>query len=360
MNNLLNEEYFNNRVIDYIIAAGIIAVGLIIVRIIRNVVLARLHRWAETTSSRADDFLINTAEKFGVPALYYFVIYIGISSLNLSIRAQHVLATATTVMVTYLVIRLISNTVLHLIRRHIRRQERGEEKIKQLGGLMMIINVVIWIMGVIFLIDNLGGDVTALIAGLGIGGIAVALAAQNILGDLFNYFVIFFDRPFEVGDFIIVDDKLGTIEYIGLKTTRIRSLSGEQLVIGNANLTDSRIHNYKRMPRRRVVFTINVELGTPRNHVMELPEFFKSVIQREELASFDRAHFAKYTDWCLQYEMVYYVNSADYNVYMDVQQRINFAIYEEFDRRGISFALPARSLYFKSQIEAKTSVETLN
>ncbi len=359
MDSFLQEEYMNNRVLDYLIAIGIILVGLILVRVMRNVILARLHRWADSTKTKADDFIINSVEKFGVPAFYYFVVYSGISSLNLSLKAQSVLNTATTVVITYLLIRLISTTILHLLRRYIRRQERGEEKVKQLGGLMMIINAMIWILGIIFLIDNLGGDVTALIAGLGIGGIAIALAAQNILGDLFNYFVIFFDRPFEVGDFIIVDDKLGTIEYIGLKTTRIRSLSGEQLVIGNANLTDSRIHNYKRMPRRRIVFTIDVEYGTPLEKLRELPGFFKSVIEKEELTTFDRAHFAKYADSSLRYEMVYFVNVPDFNAYMDIQQRINFTIYEEFNRRGIAFALPSRSIYFNPNQKLEQTLESL-
>ena len=356
MEGFLQDEYMNNRVLDYLIAIGVILVGLVLVRVVRKVVLARLHRWADSTETKADDFIINSAEKFGIPALYYLVIYSGVSSLTLSPKAQNVLAAATTVVVTYLLIRLISTTILHLLRRHIRRQERGEEKVKQLGGLMMIINAAIWILGVIFLIDNLGHDVTALIAGLGIGGIAIALAAQNILGDLFNYFVIFFDRPFEVGDFIIVDDKLGTIEYVGLKTTRIRSLSGEQLVIGNANLTNSRIHNYKRMPRRRIVFSIDVEYGTPIEKLRELPDFFKSLIEREELTTFDRAHFAKYADSSLRYEMVYFVNVPEYNTYMDIQQRINFAIYEEFTRQEIGFAFPSQSAAFVPHSTEATQV----
>src|SRR5690606_34760610 len=128
----------------------------------------------------------------------------------------------------------------HSLQSYVRRQDKGEEKVKQLTGILLIINIVIWAIGVVFMLDNLGYDVTTIIAGLGIGGIAIALAAQNILGDLFNYFVIFFDRPFEVGDFIIVDNKLGTVEYIGLKTTRLKSLSGEQLIFANSDLTNSR------------------------------------------------------------------------------------------------------------------------
>src|SRR5690606_13585488 len=165
--------------------------------------------------------------------------------LTFTVKVQNVLHIALTVAITFFIIRFISSTILSLLETFIRRKtedDKAEDRIKQLGGIMLIINVVIWSMGLIFLFDNMGYDVTAVIAGLGVGGIAIALAAQNILGDLFNYFVIFFDRPFEIGDFIIVDDKLGTIENIGIKTTRVKSLSGEQLVFSNSDLTNSRIH----------------------------------------------------------------------------------------------------------------------
>jgi small-conductance mechanosensitive channel len=231
-----------------------------------------------------------------------------------------------------------------LLQRYIRKQEHGEEKVAQLGGLMILVNIVIWIIGIIFLIDNLGQDVTTLITGLGIGGIAVALAAQNILGDLFNYFVIFFDRPFEVGDFIIVDDKMGSVEYIGIKTTRIRSLSGEQLIIGNSNLTNSRIHNLKRMEKRRIAFTIDVEYGTSLEIIKEIPPMLRSIVEVQPSVAFDRAHFARYFDWGLRFEVVYFVLSDNYNLYMDIQQEINLRIYDEFVRRGVRFAMPTPNI----------------
>src|SRR5690606_19648809 len=207
---------------------------------------------------------------------------------------------------------------------------------------------VIWFLGLVFLLSNWGIKVTPIIAGLGIGGIAVALAAQNILGDLFSYFVIFFDRPFEAGDFIIVDDKLGTIEYVGIKTTHVRALSGEQIIMGNQNLTSSRIHNYKRMARRRGVFTINVQYGTPLEKIKEIPSILRSIVERQQNITFDRAHFSAYGDWSLRYEVVYYVLSPDYNVYMDIQQAINFSIYQELEKQGIHFAVPTHSLYIKA------------
>ncbi|MCZ7615125.1 MAG: mechanosensitive ion channel family protein [Ignavibacteriaceae bacterium] len=171
--------------------------------------------------------------------------------------------------------------------------------------------------------DNLGFDISAVIAGLGIGGIAIALAAQTILGDLFSYFVIFFDRPFEVGDFITVQDKSGTVEYTGIKTTRLRSLSGEQLVFSNHDLTNSRIHNYKKMERRRVVFTLRVIYQTTAEQIESIPKLVREIIESQQDVAFDRGHFASYGDFSLNFEFVYFVLEADYNKYMNIQQAIN-------------------------------------
>jgi small-conductance mechanosensitive channel len=344
---LRNNQYLGNTLLDYLVAFAIIAAGLVLVRIFRAIVIQRLERWSGRTQNRADDFIIHGIERFGIPAVYYFVLYSGISYLYLSPKAQRVLDVATSVVVTFFILRLLSSTILVLLERHIRKQQHGEEKINQLGGLMIVINIVIWIIGLVFLIDNLGYDVTTIITGLGIGGIAVALAAQNILGDLFNYFVIFFDRPFEVGDFVVIDDKMGTVEYIGIKTTRIRSLSGEQLIIGNSNLTSSRIHNHKRLMKRRVVFTLDVEYGTPPEKLRQIPAILRKIVENQSSVIFDRAHFARYNEWSLRFEVVYNVTVPDFNMYMDIQQNINLLIYEQFMQNGIGFAYPAQHAFFK-------------
>jgi small-conductance mechanosensitive channel len=345
MEDLFSRQFLGNTVLDYLIALGIIVVGLILVRAFRTIFIRRMKGWAQRTETKADDYIIEGIQQFGVPAFYYFILYNGISYLNLSLKAERVLAVATAVVVTFLILRLLSSSILILLQTHIRRQENGEEKVNQLGGLMILINIIIWLLGLVFLVDNLGYDVTTIITGLGIGGIAVALAAQNILGDLFNYFVIFFDRPFEVGDSIIVDDKMGTVEYIGIKTTRIRSLSGEQIIIGNSNLTASRIHNFKRLSKRRVIFTIDVEYGTALEKLKQVPDLLRSIVEKQSGITFDRAHFARYNDWSLRFEVVYFVLAPDYNTFMDVQQEINFLIYEQFNQLGISFAFPTQNIF---------------
>jgi small-conductance mechanosensitive channel len=202
-------------------------------------------------------------------------------------------------------------------------------------------------MGGVFLFDNLGYDVTAIITGLGIGGLAVALAAQTILGDLFNYFVIFFDRPFEIGDYIVVDDKKGNVEYIGIKTTRIKSLSGEQIIISNSDLTNSRVHNFKRMEKRRIVFNLGVTYQTPPDQLREIPGIIRKIITEQNDAQIDRCHFATYGDFSLNFETVYYVTEPDYAKYMDIQESINLQIFEAFSERKIDFAYPTQTLFLE-------------
>jgi small-conductance mechanosensitive channel len=192
------------------------------------------------------------------------------------------------------------------------------------------------------ILDNLGVDVTALIAGLGVGGIAVALAAQNILGDLFASLSIVMDKPFVLGDFITVGESQGTVENIGLKTTRLRSLSGEQLVFPNSDLLTSRIRNFKRMQERRVVFTVAVTYDTAFAQLKEIPELIKAAITSQEQTRFDRAHFQKLGDAALIFEAVYFVTIPDFVRYMDIQEQINLRLLEEFASRGIEFAHPTQ------------------
>ncbi|WP_210466463.1 MULTISPECIES: mechanosensitive ion channel family protein [Rufibacter] len=349
MNRLLNQTYYHNSVFDYLFALGVIIIGLLLLRSVKHIFFRKIRKWVKGTRTHLDDLLVEGVDRFLLPALYFAVIHAGISYLTLSEKAQNVLGVVTTMVITFLFVRLISTTILMLLRSYVRKQERGEEKVKQLGGLMLIINAVIWMVGLLFLFDNMGYNVTTIITGLGIGGIAIALAAQNILGDVFNYFVIFFDRPFETGDFIVIDDKSGTVDYIGIKTTRVKSLSGELLVFANSDLTKSRIHNYKQMLRRRVVFKLGITYQTSLETMKIIPGLLEDIVKAQDPVEFDRAHFMSYGDSSLDYEVVYYVLSDSYNKYMDIQQNINFRIYEEFQNRGIEFAYPTRTLFLVNE-----------
>ncbi len=345
MNDFFHRTYLHNTIQDYIVAFSFVLVGILLIKTFKKVILKRLKGYVENTTTTLDDYVVISLERFGIPALYFTVVYMAITYLVLSERVGNILRIAVTFVITFLVIRFLSTTILTFLKSYIRYQSGGEEKVKQLGGIMLIINLIIWLIGFLFLFDNMGYDVTAIIAGLGIGGIAIALAAQNILSDLFNYFVIFFDRPFEIGDFLIIDDKKGVVEYIGIKTTRIKSLSGEQLIFSNSDLTNSRIHNYKRMQRRRILFNIGVVYQTPFEKIKEIPGILKSAVLDQQDVEFDRSHFSSYGDYSINYEVVYFILSSDYNVYMDIQQQINFRIHEEFQRNEIDFAYPSQTLF---------------
>ena len=214
-----------------------------------------------------------------------------------------------------------------------------------LGVIAFVVRVGIWSLVALVALDNLGIDVTALVAGLGIGGIAVALAAQNLLGDLFASLAIAFDKPFLVGDFLILDEYLGSVEAIGVKTTRLRSLSGEQIILSNSDLLKSRVRNYGRMAQRRIVMTHNVTYDTALQHLRTIPKIVRKAIESQPETRFDRSHFARHGASSLDFESVYYVLSADYNQYMDIQQAINLEIHERFAELDIQFAYPTQRLY---------------
>jgi small-conductance mechanosensitive channel len=214
-----------------------------------------------------------------------------------------------------------------------------------IGIICFVARVLIWGMVLLLTLDNLGVDITALVAGLGIGGIAVALALQNVLGDLLASLSIALDQPFVIGDFLIVGDHMGSVEYIGIKSTRLRSLTGEQIVISNADLLSSRVRNYGRMYERRIVFSLGVTYETQRAKLERIPALLRGIIESQDGVRFDRAHFAKYGDFSLDFEIVYHVLSADYGRYMDVQQAINFRIHEAFEKLGVQFAYPTQTVW---------------
>lgn len=345
LKDIMQITFLQNRILDYTVFLSTFFIGILIIRILKSIILLRLRIWAEKTSTTIDDFLIHIFEKKLLPLLYFGVFYLSTKSLSLNPALSKVIDVLGVALLTIFSIRLLVALINYALESYWLKKEAEPAKERGIKTIIPIIKVVIWGIGITFLLDNLGFKISTVIAGLGIGGIAVALAAQTILGDLFSYFVIFFDRPFEIGDFIIVGDYLGTIEHIGIKTTRVRSLSGEQLVFSNTDLTNSRLRNYKRMGKRRVVFKLGVTYQTTLQQLKEIPVIITNIIKNVNDTVFDRAHFFSYGDFSLIFEVVYYVNSRDYNKYMDIQQEINFAIKGEFEKRGIEFAYPTQTIF---------------
>jgi len=348
---IIEQTFLGNRILDYLISALLLLTGFGVIKIFQRFILKRLKVWAEKTATTLDDFLVKIIQSVLLPLALFGAFYLSITTLNLNPLLKRIIDIMGMAILTLFTARLATALVGYGF--NIYRAKRGKDKTleRSLNGILRVIKIIIWALAVIFLLDNLGFKISAVIAGLGIGGIAVALAAQAILGDLFSYFAILFDRPFEVGDFIILGDYLGTIEHIGIKTTRIRSLSGEQLIFSNTDLTKSRLRNYKRMGKRRVVFKIGVTYQTTLDELKTIPVIIENIIKAIKDTTFDRAHFFSYGDFSLIFETVYYVMSRDYNKYMDTQQVINFAIKKEFEARGIEFAYPTQTLYLTKSAE---------
>jgi small-conductance mechanosensitive channel len=345
MQDMFEHSIFGNTILAYLTSLAIFIACAAVVYVFKHYVLKRLRQLAESTDTGIDDLLIDAIDKSLVPVFYFGVFYIALHTLKLSTEFKQGLRVVTIVLLTVLAVRAVISAVNFGLRSYLKKTDNLERGEKQLRGIRILLNFVIWALALVFLLDNLGVKISAVVAGLGIGGVAVALAAQTILGDLFSYFVIFFDKPFQIGDFIIVGEKMGEVEMIGIKTTRLRALGGEQLVFSNKDLTDSRVHNYKKMQRRRVVFKLGVIYQTSSEKLKAIPQIIKSIIQKQQDATFDRAHFSSYGDFSLDFEIVYYVTGADYTKYMDLQQAINLAIFEAFEKEKIEFAYPSQTLF---------------
>lgn len=234
----------------------------------------------------------------------------------------------------------------------LRRQAQLEEDAGAVAAMDIVgflIRVAVWTIVFLLALDNLGVNITALVAGLGVGGIAVALAAQNIISDLFASLSIVLDRPFVLGDFLVIDELAGNVEKVGIKTTRVRSLSGEQLVFSNNDLLGSRIRNYGRMTERRILFSIGVVYQTPAEQLEQVPGIIKDIIVKQESARFDRAHFKAFGAYSLDFEIVYFVESSDYALYMSIQQAVNYEIFRQFTAAGIEFAYPTQKLFVANE-----------
>jgi small-conductance mechanosensitive channel len=348
--NLLAQTYYGNTLQDWLTALGVVIATTLLLYLAKYLILARLRAWSRRTETRLDDFVVDILAGTRFLFLVIIAFYAGSQYLELPPKPARFI-THLAVIALLLQTALWGNRGIALwlrdyLKRHKDTDAAGATTVSVLG---FIARVVLWSVLLLMILDNLGFNITTLVASLGIGGVAVALAVQNILGDIFASLSIAMDKPFVIGDFIIVDEIMGTVEYIGLKTTRLRSLGGEQIVFSNNDLLKSRIRNYKRMYERRVVFGFGVVYQTAPEQLKRIPVMVREIIEGLEKTRFDRAHFKEYGDSSLNFEVVYFVQDPDYNVYMDIQQSINLAIFERFARDGIDFAYPTRTLYLRRE-----------
>jgi len=340
---LLN-EFQGNPIWRWLVAIGILLFVGFVFRILLRMTVRKLRTIVVKTPGRFDDLLVDLLQK--TRFLFIFIVSLFAATLILSLPNWAETALRGITVVAFLLqAGYWGNAFVEFwIQRSVqRRLAEDAAAATTMSALGFVAKMVIWTIVVLVALD-IYIDVTALIAGLGIGGIAIALAVQNVLSDLFASVSIIVDKPFVIGDFIVVGEQMGNVEKIGLKTTRVRSLTGEQIIFSNSDLLSSRVRNYKRMFERRIAFSVGVTYQTTPDQLEAIPALIEEIVSSQPHVRFDRSHFKKLGDFALQFETVYYVLVADYAVYMDVQQSINLALMRAFAERGIEFAYPTQTV----------------
>jgi small-conductance mechanosensitive channel len=344
----LDWRFYGNPLSAWLVALGIVVGSVSVLLLAKSIVVNRLGRIASRTPTALDDLVVDVLRRTRVYFLVALCVVAASYALALPGTTRGVIQKLAVVALCLQAARwgngIISFWVDRYTLQRLSTQAIDGATATTVTALGYVARLVLWLVVLLLALSNFGVDVTALIAGLGITGIAVALAVQNILGDLLGTLSIILDKPFVVGDFITVDQFSGTVESVGLKTTRIRSLSGEQIIMPNGDLLKSRIRNFKRLQERRVSFVTRVPYDTPPEVVEGMPEVLRRIVEGHTPVRFDRSHFRGFGDWALELETVYFVLTDDYNKYMDIQQGINLEVMRRFRAAGITFPLPTQSV----------------
>ena len=343
---ILDLELLNNTVFNYLFSFVLLFVFFLLFQIFQKIVLIKFEGISKKTKTDIDNIIVQIIKKIRPPFYFFLSFYLSLKFLNIHSFVSQTLNAFLIIWITYQVIIGLHIVVDYVVPMYFLK-EKDEGTKYAIKSVANVFKWALWLFGLLLVFSNLGINITSLIAGLGIGGLAVAIALQNILSDLFSSFAIYFDRPFTVGDFIVVGNNMGIVEKIGLKTTRIRALQGEEVVISNNELISSRIQNFKKMKERRVVFKFGVEYSTPLKKLKKISEIVRKIIVVEKLARFDRAHFMEFSDSSLNFEIVYYILSSDYNDFMNTHQSILFQVKENLEKENISMAFPSRTVYLK-------------
>ena len=306
-------------------------------------------RWAKKTKTNLDDEILKNIKK----PIYFFVILIGLyyafETLIILENYLEVFTFIFTIAEILLATFIITRVVNVVIAWYSEKRSKREMSEHILFILKKIINAIIFLFAFLIILYVLKIDLSGIVVGLGVGGIAIAFALQNVLGDIFSAFSIYFDKPFEIGDFIIVGEYSGNVKKIGMKSTRVQLLQGEELVLANSVLTTTNVRNFKKLKKRRASFSFGVTYDTPSKKLKKIPNIVKEIIEKNEILEVLRIHFKEFGDFSLNFEVVYYIRNKDYTVYMDVQQEINFAIKEAFEKEGIEMAFPTQTIFLNKE-----------
>lgn len=342
-------KILNNEVKSWLISFCVLVIAYAAISLIKKILSSKIEIISKATTTKVDDLIFNLLNSTKPFFIFFWSFYLALSLLSLPAAAR---TSANNIIFIVCMFQAAAwaNAAVKFWVEHCMTKRVAEDATSAttIGLVVLVAKASIYALLLLLTLNNLGINITALVTGLGVGGIAVALAVQNILSDLFASLTIVLDKPFVVGDFITVGEHSGTVEKVGLKTTRIRSLSGEQLIFPNASLLQSQVKNFQRMVERRVVFVFGVIYETPTGKLKKVAGIIEEIIRKNTNVRFDRAHFKSFGDFSLNFEAVYWVESADYSVYMDVQQKINFELLERLGQEGIEFAYPTQTLYGKN------------
>lgn len=357
----LDVVILHNPLRDWLVALAITVAITLLAALVKRIAVRRLSMIARRTVTQIDDAVVKALQATRLWLVFIIALEVGTENLKLAARPTHAidhLATVAVFVQAGLWLAALFNFWLQRRNHAVGSEVAAASSLSAVG---FVGRALLWAVLLLLMLDNLGVNVTTLIASLGIGGIAIGFALQNILGDLFASLSIILDKPFVIGDFITVDSYSGTVESIGIKTSRLRSIDGELLVFGNGDLIKSRLRNYKHLRERRVLFRFGVLYNTPAETLARIPQMVREAVEAQADTRFDRAHFKDFGASSLDYEVVYWVLKPDYAVYMDAQQGINLALVRRFEQEGIGFAYPTRTLYHEGPIRvtlAGSSAET--
>ena len=324
--------------------------GLMIVfKLFKIIVIARLKHLSKKTKNDIDDFALQVINELKPPFYFLIAFYVALQSLSLNDLIDQVVFGLFIVVLIFQSVLILQKIIDYILEKTLLQKVEGKDDAKNKKAviklLSQIVKIILWVVGLLMILSNLGVDVTSLVAGLGVGGIAIAFALQGVLGDLFASFSIFLDQPFKVGDYVQTGTESGTVKKVGMKTSRIETLNGEELIVSNTDIASARVHNFSRMNKRRISFDLGVTYDTGSKKLKEIPKIIEKIIKSEKDATFLRVKFTQFGDSALIFQVVYHINSSDIDLSLDIQERVNLAIYEGFEKRRIGFAFPTQTVY---------------
>jgi small-conductance mechanosensitive channel len=345
---LLSRQFLGNSLQAWLTASLTAAILFVVLMVVRWLLVSRLGAVAARTINQIDDMVVALIRETRAWVLLVLAIDVGVAPLKLPPRVELYLSPVAKLVLLWQAAVWGAGAIGFWVKHHLEHRAGTGDRagIAMINAMGVGAKVILWILVMITALKSVFAiEITPLITGLGVSGIAVALAVQNILGDLLAALAIVFDKPFDVGDAIGVDTITGTVEHIGLKTTRIRSVTGEQIIIGNGDLLKSRLRNFRRMYQRRVLFNLDVTFDTPSEALAKLPTIIEQIVSAQSPVKFDRCHVSSFSESAIRIETVYYVLDPDYKKYMDVQQAINLEVLRRFAAEQVRFAFPSRTVY---------------